>query len=568
MRTFLTSILTGAAVLLCGSAQAGNGNFSTLGYNVAGIPFEYTGANATLHTPIISCFIKPYDIVNVQEDFNWHADLYNDCDNHLYRTATTGGIAIGDGINTLSNFPWDDLDRVTWTSRNGADALTPTGFSMVRVRLSQGVYLDLYNLHAQAGTATADLNASVSDVNQLASYIENNSAGNAVIIVGDTNTRYTRLGQNMWTFLNHGFTDVWIQKIRNGQVPPIGNPLLCGTPEIASPTCEITDKALFRDNGYLGLKALQYVDHQDGVDASGVQLSDHHPIEVDWSYATAANRAMSDQWGGPHGTNYNDVASLPVNPTVSTLNIQAGNRVDRVEIVLSNGDVFSHGGSGGTLQSLNLNSGEYLSSVNLCSGQYNGDTRIFSVDFATNTGRHLAGGTTSSSCTTYSAPGGWQIVGFHGRSGDEVDKLGVIYAPVPSAAPAARQPLRIVNASSGMCLDVSQGTMANGTAVDQWYCNGGANQQWSYDDTTGLIRSMKDPHYCLDNGGTYGDGANLMIWACSGNNNQRFKFNAASGAISVRSYPVEVVDGSAATGATLQTLTASGAGAQSWKMTP
>lgn len=110
--------------------------------------------------------------------------------------------------------------------------------------------------------------------------------------------------------------------------------------------------------------------------------------------------------------------------------------------------------------------------------------------------------------------------------------------------------------------------MANGTAVDQWYCNGSANQQWSYDDTTGLIRSMKDPHFCLDNGGTYGDGANLMIWTCSGNNNQRFKFNAASGTISVRSYPVEVVDGSAATGATLQTLTASGAGAQSWKMTP
>ncbi|MBV8634800.1 MAG: ricin-type beta-trefoil lectin domain protein [Burkholderiaceae bacterium] len=372
----------------------------------------------------------------------------------------------------------------------------------------------------------------------------------------------------MWSFLNHGFTDVWIQKVRNGQVPPIGNPLLCGTPEIASPTCEITDKALFRDNGYVGLKALKYIDHQDGVDASGVQLSDHHPIEVDWSYATTANRAMSDQWGGPHGTNYNDVASLPANPTVSTVNIQTGNRVDHVELALSNGDVFSHGGSGGSLHSMQLGSGEYLSSVNLCSGQYHGDTRIFSIDFATSAGRHLAGGTGTSSCTTYNAPAGWQIVGFHGRSGDEVDKLGVIYAPLSSATPDIPQPLRIVNASSGMCMDVSQAAMANGTIVDQWSCNGGANQQWSYDDSTGLIRSVQDPHYCLDHGSTYADGAQLMIWTCSGNYNQRFKFNASNGTISMRGYPAEVIDGSTAAGANLQTLTASGTAVQSWKMIP
>ena len=98
---------------------------------------------------------KPFDMVNVQEDFNWHAALYDDCDNHVYRTPTTGGIGIGDGLNTLSNFPWDDLDRVTWTNRNGADALTP-----------------------------AD---SESDVEQMLSYIETNSAGNAVLVVGDTN---------------------------------------------------------------------------------------------------------------------------------------------------------------------------------------------------------------------------------------------------------------------------------------------------------------------------------------------------------------------------------------------
>ncbi|XUM21698.1 hypothetical protein ACRAVF_31260 [Bradyrhizobium oligotrophicum S58] len=38
------------------------------------------------------------------------------------------------------------------------------------------------------------------------------------------------------------------------------------------------------------------------------------------------------------------------------------------------------------------------------------------------------------------------------------------------------------------------------------------HQTWSYDDTRGMIRSMQDPHYCLDNNGTYGGGAQLIIW--------------------------------------------------------
>ena len=170
MRVLIGCLLIGATTFLASPSQAQqSGNFSTLAYNVAGIPFEYSGANATLHTPIISCYIKPFDMVIVQEDFNWHAALYDDCDNHVYRTPTTSGIGIGDGLNTLSNFSWDDLDRVTWTKRNGADALTPKGFSMVRTRLAQRVYVDLYNLHAQANTGSTDLADSESDVEQMLS---------------------------------------------------------------------------------------------------------------------------------------------------------------------------------------------------------------------------------------------------------------------------------------------------------------------------------------------------------------------------------------------------------------
>lgn len=568
LRSLAGAIALGCAGLLSSPLHAANGTFNTLSYNVAETPTAYNGGSDA-HSRVISCYLRQFGIANVQEDFLWHAALYDTCDNHLYRTPTSGTAGIGDGLNTLSAYWFDDLDRVTWTQRADSDALTPKGFSLVRTRLADGVYLDFYNLHAQSGTSSTDLAYSESDVAQILSYIEANSAGNAVMVMGDTNTRYTRAGQNMWEFLHHGFSDAWIEAVRGGAVPPIGDPLLCGSVQTARPDCEIVDKVLWRNNGFLNLQATSFVDRQDALDSTGAQLSDHHPIEVDWSFSTAANRKMSDQFGGPHGTSYNDVSALPADPVISKLTIRTGSRVDQVELTLSNGYVYSHGGSGGTAQSLTLGSGEYLTAVNLCSAEYQGHTRIFSIAFSTSAGRTLSGGATTSSCTSYSAPSGWQITGFHGRSGDEMDKLGVVYAPVSTTAAPARQPVRIVNRTSALCMDVNGATMADGTAVIQWYCNGSANQTWSYDDTSGMIRSMQDPHYCLDNNGTYGDGAQLIIWSCTGNNNQRFRYDATAGTIALRSYAVEVVSqNGTSVGNQLLTSTASAAGSQLWSLTP
>ncbi|MGJ4909205.1 jacalin-like lectin [Bradyrhizobium sp. HKCCYLS2033] len=568
LRLWAGAIALGCTSLLGSALHAADGTFSTLTYNVAETPTAYNGGSDA-HSRVISCYLRQFGIVNVQEDFLWHAALYDTCDNHPYRTPTSGTAGIGDGMNTLSAYSFDDLDRVTWTKRADSDALTPKGFSLIRTRLAEGVYLDFYNLHAQSGTSSTDLAYSESDVAQILSYIEANSAGNAVMVMGDTNTRYTRAGQNMWEFLHHGFSDAWIETVRGGSVPPIGDALVCGDTQTARPDCEIVDKVLWRNSGFLNLQASNYADRQDALDSNGAQLSDHHPIEVDWSFATAASRRLSDQFGGPHGTSYNDVSALPANPVVSKLTIRTGARVDQVELTLSNGYVYSHGGTGGTAQSLALGSGEYLTSVNLCSDQYEGHTRIFRVAFGTSAGRTLSGGTTTSSCTSYTAPSGWQITGFHGRSGDEIDKLGVVYAPVPTATAPARQPVRIVNRTSALCMDASGGAMADGTAVIQWYCTGAANQTWSYDDASGMIRSMQDPHYCLDNNGSYGDGAQLVIWTCTGNNNQRFRYDAAAGTIAVRSYPVEVMSqNGTSVGNQLLTTSASAAGSQQWTLAP
>jgi hypothetical protein len=95
----------------------------------------------------------------------------------------------------------------------------------------------------------------------------------------------------------------------------------------------------------------------------------------------------------------------------------------------------------------------------------------------------------------------------------------------------------------------------------------GASQRWSYDETSGLIRNMQDPHFCLDNSIDYGDGAKIMLWSC--NSDQRFQFDPATGKIALRNYPVQALDASASqAGANVQTWRFWGGSNQRWSMEP
>ena len=348
----------------------------------------------------------------------------------------------------------------------------------------------------------------------------------------------------MWELLNRGFTDVWVKRIRGGSVPVSGTPdLTCGDQPYTGYNCEIVDKILFRGNGYVTLDATDYVVRTDAKNPAGQDLSDHPPVQTNWAYSTDPNIQLSDGWGGPHGDAFDDVSLLPDNPVVKTLTIRSGDRLDHVETTLSNGYVFSHGGSGGSAGSLTLSGGEYLSSATLCSGEEAGHTRVFYAQFSTNTGRTLTGGTATSSCTTYTAPSGFQIVAFHGRSSDEVDRLGMVYTRRQAAVPRPEIFFQIANRASGRCLDITGAAAANGTAIEQWDCNGGDWQKWSYDVKTGLIRSKQNARYCLDNGGQFANGAKLILWQCVGNANQRFTADTSAGTIRMRFLPDQAMDG-------------------------
>lgn len=62
----------------------------------------------------------------------------------------------------------------------------------MRTLISEGVYIDTYNLHADAGTEPGDLVARAANLQEVSDYINVWSVGNAVLVFGDTNSRYTR----------------------------------------------------------------------------------------------------------------------------------------------------------------------------------------------------------------------------------------------------------------------------------------------------------------------------------------------------------------------------------------
>jgi endonuclease/exonuclease/phosphatase family metal-dependent hydrolase len=442
MRGRLLGALTAAALAATGLVTTGStpaaaatgsstGSFTVLTYNIAGLPLGLGDSDPETNTPLIGQRLGAYDIVKVQEDFNHHAALYAH-DTHPYRTATSGGAGIGDGLNTLSDHPFEDFQRVDWKDCAGTDCLTPKGFTLARVRLAEGVFVDLYNVHTNADVTDAALAARRANIEQLSDFIRTHSAGNAVIVMGDTNTRYTRTGDNIRTLsAENGLTDAWVELVKGGTPPAQGgDPLLCD-PAAPADDCEVVDKILYRGNGLLDLAATRY--HNDWADflrSDGTHLSDHFPHTAAFSYTLAPALRASDFFGGPHGTAFNDADALPGTLSPRTLTLRGAARLDAVALTHADGTTLSHGGTGGTATSLTLAPGEHLTSVKLTRGQKDGRTRVFSAAFTTDRGRTLATGTPTSDTTTFTAPAGWRIVGFTGRAGDEIDKLGVLYAPI------------------------------------------------------------------------------------------------------------------------------------------
>ncbi|PWW80152.1 hypothetical protein C7212DRAFT_159933 [Tuber magnatum] len=421
---------------------ATSGSLRALVYNVAGLPDVLSSSDPSENTPYISQRLVNYHLINVQEDFNHHAALYAS-DSHPHRTPTSGGVPLGDGLNTLSNFPYIDFTRTTWDdcNSNSGDCLTPKGFTAMRLQLDPHVWVDVYNLHTDAGSETGDLDARRKNVGQIVEYIKTFSAGMPVVIMGDTNMRYTTVSDSARALASGAAaTDAWVQTWKGG-VPPAenGDALVCPFPfadaitnQATLSACETVDKILYRSSPALTLNAVAMTNEHRAFlhPTTGAPLSDHYPLSASFEW-TAGKLRLSDIVGGPHGGFYNDIPALSASsttPTISILTLSGGDRVDRISASYDSIGAITHGGSGGRASSITLGSGETIVGVYACSGKRDGRTRVFYLKATTSVGRTLEAGKTTCSCVNMVPPeNGFRVVGFWGRSGDELDRVGVVW---------------------------------------------------------------------------------------------------------------------------------------------
>jgi endonuclease/exonuclease/phosphatase family metal-dependent hydrolase len=269
MKVVVSILLLGVTVHGCGD-EADQGEFSLLTYNVAGLPEPLSGSSPSVNTPQISPMLNAYGLVLVQEDFWYHHELVARVD-HPYRSMPMweqpGLLRMGDGLNRFSVFPLGELTRVTWIECNGvldcaSDCLTTKGFSVSAVKLAEGLVVDVYNLHMDAGGCDGDIHARGVQTKQLLERIRTRSAGKAAIVAGDTNLKNSRPDdvESLESLLSEA-------NLREACLF-----LNCEK--------ETIDRVLFRGSDSVSLVPISWDHPPQFVDAEGHDLSDHKPVAV------------------------------------------------------------------------------------------------------------------------------------------------------------------------------------------------------------------------------------------------------------------------------------------------
>lgn len=288
-----------------GAEASEGGTLRLLTYNVAGLPQEVSTENPEEHIPLISPLLDDYDVVLTQEDFDWWQGPAAELDfvhyhdrlraeaTHEFRSEphpgpeavgldpTSRPLFVGDGLGILSRVPFTGNTRVPWpgcfggpdTSDGGAgDCLAMKGFMVVRLELADGVEVDLYNLHAEAGGTAEDQRLQAEDFALLADHIEQHSAGRAIILGGDTNLHTDDSHPDA---AGGADTEIWQEFLERTGLTDACEATDC--PEPGS-----IDKVAYRSGEGVEIEAVSYDMPRERFTApDGEPLSDHPPLVVE-----------------------------------------------------------------------------------------------------------------------------------------------------------------------------------------------------------------------------------------------------------------------------------------------
>lgn len=272
---------------------------------------------------------EDWDIVAASEDFNYHGDIWDAAWNggvngggfsSFNSTTHRGNISVTP--TAVARFlarqsPVFDIDglclfyrwnRVTpsnesWTSWNthygytgdGADGMIDKGYRYYLVTLATGEQIDVYILHMDAETSAEDNAARDSQLKQLADAILANHNGRPIVVMGDTNCRYTRdeIEKNFMRRIEaderFSVHDAYIDLVMNGVCPSVGANAIMDQGSIAANRAlhgydygEVVDKVFYINTTESGkrISVKNYKMDYSFVNDDNEPLADHWPIVV------------------------------------------------------------------------------------------------------------------------------------------------------------------------------------------------------------------------------------------------------------------------------------------------
>jgi endonuclease/exonuclease/phosphatase family metal-dependent hydrolase len=266
----VASLLVTATASIAGATS---GRVRVVTYNVAGLPDGVMTAHPSANMPRIGELLNGYDLVFVQEDFAYAAELRRTLRfPHATDAFVRGGrLDFGDGLSQFARLPFAGIEREAWRSCHGIvdsffDCLTPKGFTYARQTLAPGVDVDVYNLHMDAGGSQADKSARAAQIQQLIDTLRLRSAGSAVIVAGDTN-----IPSSQRTLLAR------FEKLTG---------LSDACEALRCPEPSRIDRIFFRSSDALTLTPRRWAIDRRFVDARRRPLSDHLAVSVELEWAT------------------------------------------------------------------------------------------------------------------------------------------------------------------------------------------------------------------------------------------------------------------------------------------
>ena len=278
MRTFVTIILM--LTTACTETQSPTlqqGRFKALTYNVAGLPEGLSSSNPEIYIPQISPLLNAYDLVLVQEDFTYHHELVSLIEHPHTSPAmdiSESTSLMTDGLNRFSQSPFSQFERQKWVAcyggidGHGSDCIADKGFSFAIHELGDGVFVHIYNFHAEAGGNDEDNEAREKGYEQLIDYIVTHSNEAAIIVGADTNLHGNDPADE----------PVLLNFMEQTSLSDVCRAIKCGDEQI--------DRFFFRSNAQVDIRPTLWEIATEFVTDGGEDLSDHPAIHVTFEWQT------------------------------------------------------------------------------------------------------------------------------------------------------------------------------------------------------------------------------------------------------------------------------------------